>query len=138
MHVAQRANGALEEHDAEARERDVELPCRQRMLLRVADLVAHVGEAGLVALAVGDREKPVGAVDPELEARLAEAAPDVEDLVALLHAEARQRDLAVALAVAGQEVPKADPLGRQNLVPAPDEILARLRGGHRGHHDQEA
>src|SRR5262249_43043861 len=92
IHVSQRAHRALEEHDSEAGEGDVVVLLGQGMNLSVAELVPHVLEARLSSLALGDVHERVGAVDaqhlsqrsddaPDLQARLAETATDVEHAI---------------------------------------------------------
>src|SRR5262249_15829262 len=59
----------------------------------------------------------------ELQARLPEAAAEVEHAVARANVEARYRDVTVDLAVPGEQVTKPHPFRREDLVPAPDEVF---------------
>jgi hypothetical protein len=143
-HVAKPRDGIGEEHGAEAREDEVELGLGQRDLGIAAHQRDVVEAAGLDVLA-GEVEEGVAAVDADdvalradapgqLDGGVAEAAADIEDAVARVHRQGGEHGLAVLGEPIDEDVPEADELRRQDLVPELDEsgILGRGLGLH-GH-----
>ena len=144
--VAERGDRVGEEHRPEAGERAVEVPLERKRLLDVGAQelgVAHpglrrLGDRGLdearrrvdadrLAVGADELRDPLGGV--------AEAAADVEDLLAGLRRVQPQRLLAVDREAAGDDVAVADEAVEERSVPGGDRLCvdAAAPVGSRGH-----